>query len=174
MDDGLVQIRRHWLSGNEMNPVCFPCPVCMCVPSSPAGRTACWRWLRHCAGSWGGDAALRARRWHWHPAGTCSSLQTQSKGCSHGCHAVFTSFYSTHGLPSPSTALPCRRATQTWEWPTQDKLALKTERVSEEKPLTLHSYTPLTKTAHRSAQKTPALIKCIRSTQLVCLHTCLK
>lgn len=50
------------------------------VPSSPAGRASCWRWPRRCAGSWGGDGALRARRWRWRPAGTRSSLRTQSKG----------------------------------------------------------------------------------------------
>lgn len=50
-------------------------------PRSPAGTAACWRWPRRCAGSSGGGGAARDRRWHWHPAGTRSSLRTQSKGC---------------------------------------------------------------------------------------------
>lgn len=157
MDSVLVRIRRHRLSRNEMNLWAFPCPTHTRVPSSPAGRAACWRWPRRCAGSSGDAAALRARRWHWHPAGTHSSLQTESKGHSaagRGRHSVFTPFYSTHGLPSPNAALPHVRASQTQEQPTQKKVALKTKQVSEEKLLTLHSDIPLTKPRPQSAQKT--------------------
>lgn len=67
-------------------------------PCSPAGRAACWRWPHHCAGSWGGGAAPRDRRWHWHPAGTRSSLQTQSRGCTAAGHLCTQHTITQNGL----------------------------------------------------------------------------
>jgi len=155
MDSVSVWIRRHRLSINNTDMRLLPCRT----------RAVLTRWQSRVLTvapslRWQLSRRRRSPRPHtalalsWHPLQPADTKQRAL------CRRPWPSFhlptfcYSMRGSPSPSAALPHVGASQTQEQPPQKNVALKTEQVSEEKLLTLHSDSRLTKPVHQGAQKT--------------------